>query len=318
MQRPRRRLPFTARQLAVFDAVARHLSFTRASGELHLSQPTVSVQIRELARAVGMPLFEQIGRKVHLTAAGEALQRTVAAMLGEWDRFEMTVADMKGLKQGRLALAAVTTASYLLPRLLGPFSRRHPDIDIALEIAGRDAIVGRIAANRDDLYIMSVPPEHLDLERETVLDNPLVLIAPRDHALAGRRRIAPARFRGERFIARERGSGTRMTADAFFRGHGVERLIRLELGSNEAVKRAVAGGLGISVLSRHTLAPDPASEGLAVLDVAGFPIRRHWYAVYPRGKQLSVVARAFLDYLRAEARPDAGPAGERRPRTGRG
>jgi len=296
-----RRPRATLRQLAVFETVARHLSFTRAAEELHLTQPTVSVQMRELTSAAGLPLFEQIGKKVSLTAAGLELRRTVVDVFEAWARFESAVADLQGLKRGRLALAAVTTASYFVPRLLGPFSRRYPQVDIALEIANRDAVIERLAANRDDLYIMGAPPEHLDIEKIAVLDNPLVVLAARDHPLARARRIPLAQLAGERFVAREPGSGTRMAADRHFRAHGIERVIRMALGSNEAVKQAVAGGLGISVLSLHTLTAAELRGPLRILDVTGFPIRRRWYAVHRRGKQLSVVARTFLEYLRAEA-----------------
>ncbi len=291
----------TLRQLKVFETVARHGSFTRAAEELFLSQPTVSMQVKQLAEAVGQPLFEQVGKKVFLTHMGEELHRTCQAMFETWNRFEMTAADMKGLKTGRLRLACVTTAKYFIPRLLGPFCDRYPGIDVKLEVANREAVIERLAKNEDDLYIMGSPPAHFDIASHPFLENPLVAIAPGKHPLAGRRNIPLARFAEERVLLRERGSGTRTATERFFREHGIELKSRMEIGSNEAIKQAVAGGLGVTVMSQHTLSLEPMQEQLSVLDVEGFPIRLAWYAVYPGNKQLSVVAQTFFEYLKAEA-----------------
>ena len=297
----RKRLPITLHQLRVFEAVARNLSFTRAADELHLSQPTVSVQVRELARAVGMPLFDQVGRRILLTAAGTELLATARALFETWDRFEMTVADLKGLRRGALRVSAVTTATYFVPRLLGPFSEAYPGIELALEVARRDEVVERLMANRDDLYIMGVPPTDLDIHAHPVLGNPLVLVAPANHALARARRVPLTALADAPFLVREPGSGTRMASERYFVRHGFKPKVRMELGSNEAIKQAVAGGFGVAVLSLHTLAMEPSQGALALLDIEGFPIARQWYAVYPKAKPLSIVARTFLDYLRRES-----------------
>lgn len=292
----------TLRQLKVFETVARHGSFTRAAEELFLSQPTVSMQVKQLAEAVGQPLFEQVGRKMYLTHIGEELHRTCQAMFETWNRFEMAAADMKGLKKGRLRLACVTTAKYFLPRLLGPFCERYPGIDVKLEVANREAVIERLARNEDDLYIMGSPPPQFDIASHPFLENPLVAIAPRHHPLAGKRRIPLAEFASERMLLRERGSGTRTATERYFREHGIELRSRMELGSNEAIKQAVAGGLGVTVMSQHTLSLEPMQGQLSVLNVEGFPIMLAWYAVYPGNKQLSVVAQTFFEYLKVEAR----------------
>ena len=172
-----RRVPATMRQLRVFDAVARHLSFSRAATELHLSQPTVSMQIKQLGAAVGLPLFEQIGKRVFLTDAGRLLRATSAEMFDVWARLEMQVADMKGLKQGRLRISAVTTAKYVVPRLLGPFSQIHPGVEVALEIGNRSAIIERLSRNEDDLTVMGVPPRGMDITSHPFAENPLVIVA---------------------------------------------------------------------------------------------------------------------------------------------
>lgn len=302
------RLPATMRQLRVFDAVARHAGFSRAAVELHLSQPTVSMQVKQLSEAIGLPLFEQIGKKIYLTDAGRALRATSAEMFDAWLRLEMQVADLKGLKQGRLRIAAVTTAKYVVPRLLGPFCQAHPGVDIAMEVGNRSAILERLAHNEDDLTIMGVPPRGMDTLSHPFAENPLVIVAPRGHALAGRRNIPLAKLAGQPFLMREQGSGTRLAADRFLRERGLRLNIKMELGSNEAIKQAIAGGLGLSFLSLHALGPDAAPKSLVALDVEGLPIRRHWYIVHPAGKRLSVVAQAFYAYLKAEGSQIRFPA----------
>ncbi len=300
----------TFHQLEVFECVARRLSFTRAAEDLSLSQPTVSAQIRQMSEAVGMPLFEQIGKSVSLTDAGRELLAASRNVFDTWSRFEMTIADMHGLKRGQLKVACVTTAKYFVPALLGPFCELYPEVEIRLEIANREALIGRLRANADDLYIMMLPPEDIDIEKTAFRDNPLVVAAAVTHPLAGRKAISLARMKDERFVMRESGSGTRIRCASFFASHGFTPRVRMELGSNEAIKHAVAAGLGVSVLSRHALHVDPAVDGLAILDVTGFPVNDDWYLVYPRGKRLSVLAQAFHDHVCAEAaRARKAPAG---------
>jgi len=292
----------TFRQLQLFLALADHKSVTAAARACHVTQPTVSMQLRELTDAVGLPLYEQIGKRLHLTEAGEALVDTARAMVDEWGAFEQRVHALSGLTQGRLRLAVVSTAQYFVPGLLGRFCASHPEIDIALELLNRDAVVERLRHNRDDLYIMSQPPADIALERQAFLPNPLVVIAPPGHRLLGRRRLALKDLAAERFIMRERGSGTRLACDAHFRALGFTPEVRLELGSNEAIKQSVAAGLGLAVLSRHALADVPQDEGLVELAVPGFPIRSSWWTLYPKGKRLSPVAQVFLEYIGRTAR----------------
>lgn len=294
----------TFHQLEVFDAVARRGSFVRAAEDLGLSPPTVSTQVKQLAEIVGMPLFEQIGKRVFLTDAGRAAQATAREMLSAWARLEADVAALHGMKKGRLRVAAVTTAKYVIPRLLGAFAQRYPDIEIALEITNRERVLERLQGNQDDLYVMALPPEQPDLEVLPFLPNPLVVVAAANHPLAGAKEIALARLAAERFVLREKGSGTRTVVERFFAAHRLAPTVKMEFGSNEAVKQAVAGGLGLSILSRHTLGRDPANDDLAILDVAGFPIRdMMWSVVHIKGKQLSPAAKAFYDFLKERPRP---------------
>lgn len=290
------------RQLQVFEAIARHESFTRAAEELHLTQPTVSAQIKNLTDAVGLPLFEQIGKKIHVTDTGRALYKSCREMFDALARFEMEAADAKGLKHGHLRLAVITTAKYFVPRVLGPFCARYPGVDVALKVTNRERVLEHLVENEDDLYIFGQPPASVDVEAIPFLRNPLVVIAAPDHALAAKRRIPLSRLADEAFLVREAGSGTRLAAQRLFNEHGVRMRVKMELGSNEAIKQGVAGGLGIAVLSLHTLATELNSGQLRILDVQALPIERHWYMVYPRGKQLSVVARTFLDYMMTEGK----------------
>jgi LysR family transcriptional regulator, low CO2-responsive transcriptional regulator len=290
------------RQLQVFEAVARNLSFTRAAEELFLTQPTVSIQLKQLAEIVGQPLLEQVGKRIYLTDTGRELLKVCRDIFESLSRFEMLVSDMKGVKAGKLRLAVITTAKYFVPRLLGLFCQRYPGIDVSLKVTNRERVLQRMADNQDDLYVLGQPPEHMEVEFEPFLENPLVVLATRNHPLAAKKHILPQRLEEEQFLMREPGSGTRLATEQFFRERGLKLKVRMELGSNEAIKQAVAGGLGIAVLSAHTLALERSTDDLAILDVEGFPIRRLWYLAYPKDKQLSVVALAFLEFLHAESK----------------
>ena len=214
----------------------------------------------------------------------------------------MIVSDMKGVKAGKLRICVITTAKYFVPRLLGPFCDRYPGIDISLEVANRERLLQRLEENADDLYILGQLPEHLDMTIEPFLENPMVVLASHQHPLAGKKKISAKRISQEPFLMREPGSGTRLVTENFFKERGLPINFRMELGSNEAIKQAVAGGLGITVLSAHTLALEKNGNELAILDVEGFPIRRHWYVAYSSDKQLSVVARTFMEFLQKESR----------------
>ena len=297
----------TFRQLRLFLALADTGSVSAAARAMHVTQPTASMQLREVTESVGLPLYEVIGRKVFLTEAGLQLAGTARAIVDEWERFGQQVNAMQGLTRGRLRVAVVSTAKYFVPRLLGGFCALHPEIEISLEVLNRDGVVQRLRENRDDLYVMSQPPADIDLVDQTFLANPLVLIAPANHPLAQRQRVALTALQGERFILRERGSGTRLATDRHFAQHGFEPALKLELGSNEAIKEAVAGHLGVAIVSRHALKDGGLGQDLCVLPVSGFPIRSQWHLVHPRAKQLSPIAQVFRRHLLQTA-PGWAPA----------
>jgi len=287
----------TLHQMRVFQTVASHGSFTKAAEELFITQPTVSNQMKQLTQTVGMPLFEQIGKQLYLTDIGRELLASCQEIFEQLDRFEMIVADIKGTKQGRLRLAVVTTAKYFVPRILGYFCQKYPKVDVALEVTNHQNITRRMLENQDDLYILSQPPQDIPVYSKALMDNPLVLVANKNHPLAGEKNIPIKRLTDEAFIMREQGSGTRKAVQKLFAKHKISVKVRLELNSNEAIKQAIAGGLGISVLSEHTLYRESSELELTTLDVQGFPIQRQWYVSYLDGKQLSVIAQAFLEYI---------------------
>jgi DNA-binding transcriptional LysR family regulator len=302
-----RLLRASSQQLRCFEAAARLLSVTRAAQELHVTQPTVSVQLRELAETVGEPLFEPAGRGIRLTQAGEALRETVAEIRGCWQRFEARMGELHGLMRGKLRIAAVTTAEYFVPDLIGPFAAAHPGVDIELAVENRDRVVKRLQAGTDDVAVMMLPPAHLPLHSVPFLDNPLVIVAGAKHPLAGRR-VRLASLAGERWLMREPGSGTRTVTEDHFATRGFQPRVAMSLGSNEAIKHAVAAGLGIAVLSRMAVQDEIARRcpRLVVLQVAGFPLRRRWLLVWRKDLPQTVAARRLVEYLRGRDQPSTG------------
>lgn len=293
----------TLRQLQVFEAVARLGSFTRAAEELHLAQPTVSMQIKKLADTLGLPMFQQIGIRVQMTDTGREVYAACKEIFGILANLEMKVADIKGLKRGHLRLAVITSSKYLAPHLLGHFCQIYPGIDVTLKVTNRERLLERIANHEDDLYILGLPPEHLEVEAHPLVPNPLVVMANRQHPLVGVPNIPLKRLLEEPFIMREPGSGTRAGVIRLFENAKLPPPIaRMEFDNNEAIKHAVAAGLGITVLSLHALVLEGTAGPIAILDVQGFPIKRHWYVAHSKNKRLSVVAKAFLELVKQEGR----------------
>lgn len=300
----------TFRQLEIFQAFAERLSVTETARALHLTQPTVSVQLTRLADALGARLYDQIGKQIHLTDVGEELLRTCRELFGVLDALEMRLAQRAGLAIGRLSLGVVTTAKYLVPGLLGTFCQAHPGVEIDFQVGNRDEIRKRLQHNLDDLYVFSHPPAELDIVAEPLTENPLVVIAPSHHRLARRRTVRWDELANERWLIREQGSGTRYAIERHLEKTGQRLPTLITIASNEAIKESVVAGLGISILSRHAL-HHMAAGNLVELRVEGFPIANTWYLVHLARKTLSPVAAAFRDHLRATLRP---PAAARRAR----
>ena len=290
----------TFRQIRLFQALADTGSVSAAARVMHVTQPTASMQLKEVSQAIGLPLYEVIGKKVHLTEVGQELAATARSMVFEWESFQQRVDAIKGLSRGKLRVAVVSTAKYFMPKMIGSFCQKYPAIDVALEILNRDGVVQRLRNNLDDLYIMSMPPTEMSLHDELLMPNPIVVIAPISDALADQKRISLSELKSHRFILREPGSGTRMTGDQFFRKKKFKPNLRLELGSNEAVKESVAGGLGLGVISRHALHGMDKEHGVSVVDVVGFPLPSAWHMVNPSNQKLSPATLAFRKHMQQE------------------
>jgi DNA-binding transcriptional LysR family regulator len=287
----------TLRQLRVFATVARHLSFTSAARELHLTQPAVSQQIKLLEQEVGMPLFEQIGRKVQLTPAGAELLGFANQAMELLRAAGESLNAMRGLKRGVLKLGAVSTAKYFAPSLLSAFTPAYPEVTIKFTVGNRGEVIKHLAANEIDLAIMGRPPRELDTVAESFARHPHVLIASPAHPFAGKRRIPLKQLANEPFIIREEGSGTRASMEHVFRERGVTFRVAMEVSSNETIKQAVMAGMGISFLSAHTVGLELAAGRIVLLDVVGLPIMRDWYAIHLREKRLSAIPAAFRTFL---------------------
>ncbi len=287
----------TVRQLQIFDAAARTLSFSRAAEVLRLTQPAVSMQIRQLEHFAGVPLFERTGRRLHLTDAGEELVQHARAVLRALDGADEAFAAMKGLRGGRVKLAVVSTAKYFAPRLIARFLQTHPGVNVRLQVDNRDAVVRTLAGNDVDLALMGRPPGELDLVAASFAEHPHVVIAPPDHPLAHRRRVEVEALAAETFLVREVGSGTRTAMERFFQERGVALRVGMEMPSNETIKQAVMAGLGLSFISLHTIALELAARALGVVHAPGLPVIRQWFVLHRSEKRLSPAAEAFKGFV---------------------
>ena len=290
----------TFRQLRLFLALAETGSVSGAAKLMHVTQPTASMQLKDITESVGLPLYEVVSKKIYLTDMGKELATTARAIAQSWDSFEQNADAVKGLSRGKLKVAVVSTAKYFMPRLVGSFCQKYPEIDVSLEILNRDGVVQRLRDNMDDIYIMSKPPSDLDLSDEAFMPNPIVVIASTMDPLVKRVAVPLNELSKKRFILREKGSGTRMAGDQFFSKKKFRADIRLELGSNEALKESVAGGLGLGLVSKHALHGLMKEHGVGIVDVEGFPLPSAWHIVHPASKKLSPLALAFKQHLLEE------------------
>lgn len=290
----------TLRQLKIFEAVARHLSFSRAAEELHLTQPAVSMQVQALEEQAGLPLTEQSGKKVRLTAAGEEVARQARRIAEQLREAGEALAALKGVESGRLKIGVVSTAKYFAPSLLAEFRRRHPGIEIQLSVSNRGSVVRNLADNEIDLAIMGTPPSEFETVAKVFAEHPLIFVAEPGHRLADKRRVDPGQLAEETLLIREPGSGTRGALERFLDQHKVAVVHLMELGSNETIKQAVMAGLGISFISEHTIGLERSVGRIVRLNVTDTPVRRQWRLVYRTDKRLMPAADAFVEFMDRE------------------
>jgi len=290
-------LPISLRQLQVFESVARHLSHSRAATELFLSQPAVSMQIKQAETIVGLPLFEQQGKKIFLTEAGREMLHYSRGIFHLVNEMGSVFDELKGLDRGHLTIAVVSTANYFMPQLLAQFINSQPKIKVTLSVANRDAVIKQLSDNIADLAIMGQPPDGTDMRAVAFMKNPLVVIASPKHSLASYKNIQPHQLAKETFLLRERGSGTRGVVERFFANHSLALSSYMEMDTNEAIKQSVQAGIGIGIISHHSIELELETKRLVVLDVEYFPIIRHWHIVHRKDKRSSTAALEFERFL---------------------
>jgi len=287
----------TFRQLKVFESVARHLSFSRAAEELHLTQPAVSTQVKKLQDHAGLPLFEQLGKKIHLTPAGAEMLHASRVIIRQFEEVEQTMTQFKGVAGGKLNVTVISAGDYFFPRLLVEFARRHEGVTLNFGVCNREELLEQLTDNLTDLAIMVRPPLDMDTVNEPFAPHPYVIVAAPDHPLAAKKRIPVSRVAREPFVVREKGSDTWTSMAEGFGSHLAEVNIAMEIKSTETIKQAVMAGMGLTFLSAHTISRELRAGSLAVLDVQGFPLMLNWYVVHRQAKRLPPVAQAFRQFL---------------------
>jgi DNA-binding transcriptional LysR family regulator len=287
----------TLRQLQIFVVASRYASFARAAEELHLTQPAVSMQIKQLEEAVGLPLFERVGRRLAVTEAGERFAHHASRILGEITDAQAAMSSLLDADSGAISVGIVSTATSFMSKMLARYSLRYPHVDVRFSVGNRESLLRLLQDNAIDLAIMGRPPRELDTEAEPLARHPHVIVAPARHPFAAARRFDMQELRHETFLLREPGSGTRSVAEQMFKHHLFTPAKTMTLGSNETIKQAVAAGMGVSLLSLHTLLLELRVGEIALLDIAGTPIERIWHIVHLRSKRLSPTCRVFRRFL---------------------
>ena len=288
---------FTLHQLYVFGMVARHKSMTEAARRLHMTQPAVSIQIKQLQEAVGIPLIEVVGRRLHLTEAGERLYEAYQAIDLELESFDAVISQLKGGLKGSLNISCASAAKYFLPYLLGEFQKRYPEIKISLKVTNRNEVIHHLSQNEYDLAILTQLPNDESITAIPFLKNPLVMGAPPEHPLTGKKDITIEQLKEDPFIFRELGSGTRMVMESYLKEHGIKIKPIMELGMNEAIKQAIMAGIGLSIISKLSLGNELYLNKISILDMPDFPIMTHWHVLFKKRKRLTPVTQNFISFL---------------------
>ena len=289
------------RQIHIFDSVARYQSHTLAAQKLHMTQPAVSMQMKQVEKNLGIELFERHGKKLSLSAAGEELREYSKEIIQGYENMMDFVDKIKGCDTGHLTITVATTANHFTTRILSAFSKKHPDVTISLDVTNRRRILEQLENYEPDIVIMGEPPKGHGLKSERFMPNPLAIIASPDHDLKNQKEIKIKQLQNEKFVVREKGSGTREAIERHFNDAGLVCETTLEMNSNEAIKHAVSAGFGLGIVSLHTVELELNNNHLITLDVEGFPLQRYWHLVTRKGKAMSPVAEAFRNFVLKEA-----------------
>ncbi|CZF78832.1 HTH-type transcriptional activator CmpR [Grimontia celer] len=287
----------TLRQLHIFQCVATQLSFTKAAEQLFLTQPAVSMQVRQLEENVGLPLFEMLGKSLYLTSAGDEMLFHCNRILQNFSDAKQAIDNLKTLKSGKLRISVASTANYFSANLLAAFLKQNPNVHVSLNVTNREQLLKDLKSNDCDLLIMGKPPTDIDVQAKPFMGNPLVVIAPPDHPLGLEKGIPLDRIAEESMVIRELGSGTRFAIERFFHVNKLALNVGAEMSATEAIKQAVSAGLYLGIVSRHSIEQELETGRLIELDVRGMPITRHWYLVHRKDKKLTPIAQSFRDFL---------------------
>lgn len=294
---------YTLKQIQTFIEVAREKSVSKAAERLFVTQPAVSMQIRQLEDTFGLPLIEPIGRNIQLTGAGQEFLTHAIAAMGQLQDMEAMMAEHVDVKKGHIELAVVSTAKYFVPMLLVRFGKLIPGIDVTLRIDNRENILGMLARNEVDLVVMGRAPSTLNCEATPFATNPLGFVCAPDHPLSRRKRAQIEMLKDCGFVVREKGSGTRAAMERLFAQHEITPNVVMEMPSNETIKQAVMAGMGLSFISLRTVRHELAAGHLALVDVNGMPLVGHWYVTHLSQKKLSPAAKAFKAFLIEQGGP---------------
>ncbi|MDR9418569.1 LysR family transcriptional regulator [Gracilimonas sp.] len=294
-------MSFTLHQLDVFAEVAKQKSMTKAAEKLFMSQPAVSIQVKKLQEHFGVNLFEMISKELYLTEAGKELYEAQKNIKSEVESLEMALSEIKGMLRGSLNVAAVSTAKYFMPYILGDFRSKFEKIKMSLKVTDRNEVKDLLRKNMCDLAVFSELPKDLDLEAVEFLDNPLLMASAADHPLAKKKNVTFKDLEDHPFLIREPGSGTRIVMQRLLDEHKIDPEIVMELGTNEAVKQAIMAGIGISLISKYSLTLEESVGKIAVLDIDNLPYVNKWKLVYPKGKRLSPAAQSFIEFTTNES-----------------